>query len=64
MARSRVAIGGDGLHIWRVAANILNSCGELTRGGPSRAWGLGEELTTPHHKKPACYEILQGGLGF
>jgi hypothetical protein len=21
-------------------------------------WGLGEGLTTPHHKKPACYEML------
>jgi hypothetical protein len=28
-----------------------------TKGGPS-AWGLGEGLTTPHHKKPACYEML------
>jgi len=24
----------------------------------SPAWGLGEGLTTPHHKKTACYEVL------
>jgi hypothetical protein len=38
--RSQVAGGGDGLQIWRVAANILNSShGQPTRGGPP-AWGM------------------------
>jgi hypothetical protein len=37
MARPRVTDGGDGLQIWRVAANILHT--QPTRGGPS-AWGL------------------------
>jgi hypothetical protein len=48
MARPQVADGGDGLQIWRVAANILNK--QPTRGGPP-AWGLGVGLTTPHRKK-------------
>jgi hypothetical protein len=24
------------------------------------AWGLDEELPTPHHNTPACYEMLHG----
>ena len=43
------------LPIWRVAANILSSRGELTRGGPP-AWGLGEVLANPHTKNVLCYE--------
>jgi hypothetical protein len=51
MARPQVADGGDGLQIWRVAANILNnSRGQSTRGGPP-AWGLGVGLITLHRKK-------------
>jgi len=33
------------------------SSGQPIRGGPP-AWGLGEGLTTPHHKTLACYEML------
>jgi hypothetical protein len=29
---------------------LLSSRGQPTRGGPP-AWGLGVELTAPHHKK-------------
>jgi hypothetical protein len=29
MAHPRVADGGDGLQIWRVAANVLKGCSEL-----------------------------------
>jgi hypothetical protein len=32
-ARPRVADAGDGLQIWRVPANILDSHGEPTTGG-------------------------------
>jgi hypothetical protein len=46
----QVADGGDGLQIWRVAADILNKYfGQPTRGGPP-VWGLGVGLTTPHRK--------------
>jgi len=41
--------------IWRVAANILISLGQPTRGGPP-VWGLGEVLTTRHRKNLSWYE--------
>jgi hypothetical protein len=57
MARPRFADGGDGLLIWRVTTNVLNKQSlTATRGGPT-AWEVGEGLTTPNHKKPACYEM-------
>jgi hypothetical protein len=41
MARPQIADGGDGLQIWRVAANILNKRPrQPTRGGPPD-WGVG-----------------------
>jgi hypothetical protein len=46
-----------------VAANTLNKQSQPTRGGPP-AWGLGEGLTTPHHKNPSCYEMLHRSLDF
>jgi hypothetical protein len=36
---------------------VNNSPVQLTRGDPP-AWGLSEGLTTPHFKKPACFEML------
>jgi hypothetical protein len=40
MVRPRVADRGDGLQIWRVAANIFNKQSRTAdRGGPT-AWGL------------------------
>jgi len=49
MTRPRVADGGDGLHIWMVAANILSSGGKTTRGSPP-TWGLDEVQISPRHK--------------
>jgi hypothetical protein len=50
MTRPQVADGGDGLSIWRVAANILTQ--QLRSADQSRptAWGLGVDVTT-HRKK-------------
>jgi hypothetical protein len=43
-----------GGHLW---VHWIIGHGQLTRGStPAR--GLGKGLTTPHHKKPACYEML------
>jgi hypothetical protein len=57
-ARPRVADGGDGLQIWRVAANILNKQSRTADEG----WSSSEVLTTHHRKKKkACYEILYTG---
>jgi hypothetical protein len=51
MERPRVADGGDGLQIWRVAASILNKQSRTAdRGGPP-AWRLGGRLKTHHRKK-------------
>jgi len=42
MARPRVADGGDGLQIWRVAANKWNKQSRTAEKGGSPAWGLDE----------------------
>ena len=48
--------------IWRVATNILkNQSQTLAKGGPP-AWGLGEVLTTPHHKNISCYKLFTRAL--
>ena len=58
MARTQVADRGDGLQIWRIAANMLNRQSRtVVRGGPP-AWGLVERLTTPHCKE----EIVTNSL--
>jgi hypothetical protein len=48
MARPQVADGGDGVHIWRVAANILKNSRRQPTGGDLAAWGLGGGQTTHH----------------
>jgi hypothetical protein len=50
MARRRVADRGDGLQIWRVAANILNKKSRTADSGWSCSFGVGRGLTTPHSK--------------
>jgi hypothetical protein len=49
MLHSQFADGGEGLQIWRVAANIWNK--QLWRDdkGRSSNWGLGVGLATPRH---------------
>jgi hypothetical protein len=60
MARPQIADGGDGLQIWRLAANILNNVsGQPTRVGPL-AEGLGVGLTTPRRKTQFSYDCYQG----
>jgi hypothetical protein len=41
MARPQVADGGDGLQIWRVAANILNKQSRTADKGWSSSLGFG-----------------------
>jgi hypothetical protein len=50
MGRPQVADGGNGLQIWRVAANILNKQSWIADKGWSSSLGLGVGLTTPHRK--------------
>jgi hypothetical protein len=50
MALAQVADGGDGLQIWRVAANILNKQSRTAdRGWPS-SLGVGRGANNPHRK--------------
>jgi len=37
--------------VWRVAVNILNKQSHTVKKEWSSSLGLGEVLTTPHHKK-------------
>jgi hypothetical protein len=51
MARPQVADGGDGLQIWRIAANLFNKqLWTADKGGPTFG-GLAVGLTTCHRKK-------------
>jgi hypothetical protein len=48
MARPQVADGGDGLHIWRVAANILNKQSrKVDKSSPSFEVGRGANNSSP-----------------
>jgi hypothetical protein len=47
MARPQVADGGDGLQIWRVAANILNKQSRTADGGWSSSLGVGRGANNP-----------------
>jgi hypothetical protein len=41
MVRPQVADGGDGLQIWRVAANVLNKQSRIANRGWSSSMGVG-----------------------
>jgi hypothetical protein len=57
MARPRVAVGGDGIEMWKMAANILNKRLWTAEKGWFSSAGLCEGLT--HHRKEiACCKIL------
>jgi hypothetical protein len=47
MARPQVAEGGDGLHTWRVAANILNKQSRRADRGWSSSLGVGRGSNNP-----------------
>jgi len=57
MACPQVAVGGEGLQIWRVAANILNKQSWRANKGWFSSLGVG--LTIPHCRKVMCYEMFQ-----
>jgi hypothetical protein len=63
MMHPQVAERGDGLQMWRVAANILNKhLRTANRGGPP-ASGLGEGQTTlPHRKTLYLLQSMYKGL--
>jgi hypothetical protein len=47
MARPRVADRGDGLQVWRVAANILNKKSRTADSGWSSSLGDGQGANNP-----------------
>jgi hypothetical protein len=62
-ARPQVTDGGEGLQIWRVAANILNKQSRTAdKGWPSNL-GVGRGLTPPHRKKRNTLRNVTKGLG-
>jgi hypothetical protein len=50
MARPQVVDGGDGLQIWRVAANVLNKQSRTTDRGWSSSMEVGRGANN-HHRK-------------
>jgi hypothetical protein len=61
MARSRVANGGSGLRIWRVAANISNTQSWTPDKGWSSSLGVGRGAKIPHK---LLLNVTQGiGIG-
>jgi hypothetical protein len=59
MASLQVADGGNGLHIWRVAANMLNKQSWTPDKGLSSNWGLGMGLKSPHCKRSFLQNITR-----
>jgi hypothetical protein len=57
MARPQVADGGDGLQIWRVAANILNKQSRTADRGWSSSLGFGRGANNPPTVKP--FDLLR-----
>lgn len=58
MVRPRLAAGVDGIHVWRVAENMLNKQLETAEQGQSFSSGVGWELTTYNCKEQyitKCY---------
>jgi len=60
MADPRVANGGDGQQIYRVAANMSNKQSLTIDKGCPPAWGLGEGSTPPHRKKQLVTKCYTG----
>jgi hypothetical protein len=58
MARPRVADGGDGLQIWRVAENILNKQSRTAVKGWSSSLEVGRGAST-HRKKIKNRDMLK-----
>jgi len=47
MTHPQVADGGDGLQVWRVAANILNKQWQIANKGWSSSFGVGQGANNP-----------------
>jgi hypothetical protein len=59
MACPQVADGGEGLQIWRVAADILNKQSRTADKGWPSSLGVGRGANNSHRNKRNMYEMLQ-----
>jgi hypothetical protein len=63
MARPRMADRGDGLQIWRVAANVLKKQSRTADSGWSSSLGIRRWAINPYHKTQTTL-IHTGGINF
>jgi hypothetical protein len=63
MARLHVADRGDGLQIWRVAANILNKQSRTVDRGWHSSLGVGRGTNNPHRKTLYLLRSMYKDLG-
>jgi hypothetical protein len=63
IARPQVADGGDGLQIWRVAANILNKQSRTADKGWSSSLGVGRGANNSSPYKISLLRICSKSLG-
>jgi hypothetical protein len=63
MARPQVADGGDGLQIWRVAANILNKQSQEIDKGWSSSLGVVRGANNSSPYKISLLRNVKKGLG-
>jgi hypothetical protein len=60
MVRPRIADGGDDLHMWRVAANILNKQWRTASKGCCSGLWVGQGSKAPHRMNSTCYDMSHG----
>jgi hypothetical protein len=63
MARPQVANGGDGLQIWRIAANILNKQSLIADKGWSFSLGVGHRANNSPPYKISLLRKITRSLG-
>jgi hypothetical protein len=63
MTRPRVADRGDGLHIWRVAANILTKQSQTAGSEWLSGLGVGHGANNPHRNKSSSLQNISHSLG-
>jgi hypothetical protein len=63
MARPQFADRGDGLQIWRVAANMLNKKSRTADSGWSSSLGVGRGANNPPCKTQYLLRITMHSLG-
>jgi len=58
MARPRAADGGDGLQIWKIAANVINKQSRTANKEWSPSLGVGHGANKPRSWQPFVYTVM------